>query len=63
MTQQALTYLAAIAVLCVLALVALAMIPGDQAQTETTLSTVLVGAAFGIGALVSPQQRPPGPPR
>ncbi len=59
MTRQALNFLAAIAILSIVGLVACAIAPGDQSGIETTLSTVLTGSAIAIAALVSPA-RPGG---
>ena len=59
MTSRALNFLASIAILCVVGLVALGFAPGDQAQAETTLSTVLFGSVTAVAALVAPQ-RPNG---
>ena len=59
MTSRALNFLAAIAIACIVGLVALGFAPQDQTATKATLSTVLSGSVIAIAALVSPQ-RPPG---
>ncbi len=54
MLRAALNFLAAIAILSIVGLVACGVAPGDQSHVENTLANVLTGAAFAIAALVSP---------